>query len=138
MRAKQVVDREPGYMNPTKTSEQERRKRAAYERQRLQRERGAAILAARNEARAAGKCAADAVVALEMRWGGRADALKMLSDIGRAIARIRREEDELPSQRDELIDALRGVGETWNSLVSRTGLSRQALIKRRGDVDGQG
>lgn len=124
-------------MSPTKTSEQERRKRAAYERQRLQRERGATILAARNEARAAERHAADAVAALEMRWGSRTDALKLLSDVGREIVRIRREEDELRSQRDELIDALRAIGESWNSLASRTGLSRQALIKRRGDVDGQ-
>jgi hypothetical protein len=36
-----------------------------------------------------------------------------------------------------LIDALRSAGESWNSLASGTGLSRQALIKRCGDAGGR-
>lgn len=117
-------------------SDRDASRQAAYERQRRQRERTAAVLAASNEVRAAERRAADAVAALETRWRSRADALRLLGDIGRAIAHIRREEDQLRSQRDELIEALRSTDESWNSLASRTGLSRQALMKRHGDAGG--
>lgn len=52
------------------------------------------------------------------------------------MAELHLQERELRTQRDELIDDLRAVGESWNSLASRTRLSRRALIKRRGDVTG--
>jgi hypothetical protein len=94
------------------------------------------VLAARDEVRAEERRASVAVAALETRWRSRADTLKLLSEVGRAIAHIRQEEDQLRSQRDELIEALRSTGESWNSLASRTGLSRQALMKRRGDAGG--
>jgi hypothetical protein len=112
-------------------------KLAAYERQRIQRESGAQRLAQRVEARAAERRAADALMALEKRWGGRADALRVLSEIGETIARIRAEEDRLRSVRDDLIDILRAAGESWNSLASRTGISRQGLNQRHRDVDGR-
>ena len=53
--------------------------------------------------------------------------------------RLQREELKLRTQRDELIDVLRAAGASWTLLALRTGLSRQALIKRRGvaDVSGQ-
>lgn len=124
-------------MGTLSRSDRNASRQAAYERQRVQRERRVAVLAARNEVRAAERRAADAVAALETRWRSRADALKLLSEVGRVLARIRREEDQLRSQRDELIDALRTTGESWNSLASRTGLSRQALVKRRGDAGGR-
>jgi hypothetical protein len=124
-------------MGTQSRSDRNASRQSAYERQRLQRERGKAALAARNEVQAAERRAADAVIALETRWNTRADALRLLSEVGRAIVRIRCEEDQLRSQRDELIDALRSTGESWNSLASRTGLSRQALIKRRGDAGGR-
>jgi hypothetical protein len=95
------------------------------------------MLTAPNEVRAAEQRAADAVAALETRWRSRADALTLLSKVGQAIALIHGEEDQLRTQRDEFIDALRATGESWNSLASRTGLSRQALIKRRGDAGGR-
>ncbi|MFF1879748.1 hypothetical protein [Leifsonia sp. NPDC058230] len=60
-----------------------------------------------------------------------------MSKVGRAIGLLRSEEDQLRTQRDELIEALRSTGESWNSLASRTGLSRQALIKRRADAGGR-
>ena len=112
-------------------------KQVAYERQRRQRERGAAALAVRNEARAAERRAADAVAALETRWGSRIAALKTLGEVGAAIRRLHREERQLRFQRDELIDALRSAGENWKSLADRAGLSRQAIVKRRGDVHGR-
>jgi hypothetical protein len=52
------------------------------------------------------------------------------------MARIDLQERKLRSERDQLIDDLRAVGESWNSLASRTGLSRRALIKRRSNVAG--
>lgn len=131
------VEPELGCMRQNTPSNRDPRKQAAYERQRLQRERNAAVLAARNEVRAAERRAADAVAALETRWRSRADALKLLSKVGQAIALIHGEEDQLRIQRDELIDALRATGESWNSLASRTGLSRQSLIKRRGNAGGR-
>jgi len=123
-------------MRTTDSSERDSRRRAAYERQRLQHERGTIRLALRNEARDAARRAADAVATLEKRWGGRADALKRLSEVAEAMAELHLQERELRTQRDELIDDLRAVGESWNSLASRTRLSRRALIKRRGDVAG--
>ncbi|THG30343.1 hypothetical protein E6C70_14680 [Glaciibacter flavus] len=112
-------------------------KRVSYERQRLQRERGAIALAVRNQARAAERRAADAVAALEKDWGSRASALKTLSEAGRSLRRLQREVDELRSQRDDLVDSLRAAGESWSSLAYLSGLSRQALLKRRRNVDGQ-
>lgn len=53
-----------------------------------------------------------------------------------AMAELHLQERKLRTQRDELIDDLRAVGESWHSLASRTRLSRRALIKRRGDVTG--
>ena len=123
-------------MKTTKATSRDSRRQAVYERQRQQHERGASRLALRNEARAAAQNAADAVAALETRWGSRADALNRLSEVGDAMALIDLQERRLRSERDQLIDDLRAVGESWNSLASRTGLSRRALIKRRSNVAG--
>jgi hypothetical protein len=79
---------------------------------------------------AAQRHAADALTVLEDRWGTRADALDRLGHLGRNIGRLQREQEILRGERDELIAQLRQVGESWNSLASRTGLSRQALSQR--------
>jgi hypothetical protein len=123
-------------MGPTGKIQRESRRRAAYERQRQQHDEGVTRLAIRNEARVAAQHAADAEAALENRWASRADALKRLSEVGDAMVAISLQERRLRSERDRLIDDLRAAGESWNSLASRTGLSRRALMKRRGDVTG--
>ena len=41
------------------------------------------------------------------------------------------EQDAALFERDELIAQLGEASESWNSLTARTGLSRQALSKRR-------
>lgn len=83
------------------------------------------------EQQAAARRAAAAESAARVRWGTRDDALERLSHLGQALVRLRLEEDALVSERDELIAHLRDNGVSWNQLASRTGLSRQALGKRR-------
>jgi hypothetical protein len=107
-----------------------KRRSAAYARQREQYD-AAAVRRAEERARdAAARRAADAQSAATKRWGTRADALERLGYLGRSLDRLRREQDALLLERDQLIIHLREVGESWNSLASRTGLSRQALSKR--------
>lgn len=117
--------------------ERDARRRAAYARQRAQSEAAAARNAAREAARDAARRAADAADELEKGWGGRVDALDELGRLSEALTALQHEEQKLRDQRDDLIDALRGAGASWTSLALRTGLSRQALIKRRGKVGGR-
>jgi hypothetical protein len=119
--------------------ERDARRRAAYARQRAQRDAAAARNAVRENARAAARRAADALEALEDGWGGRTRALNELDELSEAMVKLRREELQLRTQRDELIDALRAAGASWTLLALRTRLSRQALIKRRrvADVSGR-
>lgn len=86
--------------------------------------------AVEQERLAAQRHADGALSKLEDRWGTRADALERLGHLGRAIGRLQREQDVLRAERDELVVQLRQVGESWNSLAARTGLSRQALSQR--------
>ena len=104
---------------------------AAYARQREQHNAAANRHAVEREQQADVQRAAAAESAARVRWGTRADALDRLSHLGQALGRLRLEEDALVSERDELIAHLRQTGVTWNQLASRTGLSRQALSKRR-------
>jgi hypothetical protein len=67
---------------------------------------------------------------LETAWGGREEALQRLRDVASTIERLRREQDVARAERDQLITRLRNAGESWNSLVALTGLSRQALSRR--------
>ena len=90
---------------------------------------------AERERVAAQRHAVDALNRLEERWGTRADALDRLGHLGRTIGRLQREQDILRGERDELIGQLRQVGESWNSLAARTGLSRQALSQRITDTN---
>lgn len=119
------------------STEKKSKRTDAYERQRIQHEHGALQRAKRVEARAAARRAADAVDALENRWGSRTGALDRLQHVAERLARLRAEEHQLRQERDELVDAFRAVGDSWNLLASRRGLSRQALIRRRGGVPGQ-
>lgn len=48
----------------------------------------------------------------------------------RDLEKLHREEAKLLHERDELVSWLRGRGQTWVALSSRTKLSRQALMKR--------
>ena len=82
------------------------------------------------ESEASKRRAADALLKLEAKWGTRAGALKRLGEISWTIDRLRQEQDAALLERDELIAQLREMGESWNSLSARTGLSRQALSKR--------
>lgn len=66
----------------------------------------------------------------ESESGARTDALRRLRHLGQDLDRLRREEDALLIDRDELILQLRQVGTSWNSIAAVTGLSRQALSKR--------
>jgi len=106
------------------------RHEASYARQRQAHDAAAVRHAEDREREAAQRHAADAMLELEARWGTRVDALKRLRDISLIIDRLRAEQDAALLERDQLIAQLRDVGERWNSLAARTGLSRQALSKR--------
>ena len=106
------------------------RREASYARQRQAHDVAALRHAADRKREAAQRHAADAMLELEAKWGTRVDALKRLHDVSRTIDRLRSERDAALLERDELIASLREVGESWNLLAARTGLSRQALSKR--------
>ena len=55
---------------------------------------------------------ADAFLALEARWGTRADALKRLSEVSQNMARLRLEQESALLERDELIAQLREEGDS--------------------------
>ena len=124
------VARKPPCMGNRGISDRTKRRSSSYERQRQQHDAAAVRHASEQERVAAQRHAADALTVLEDRWGTRADALERLGYLGRSLDRLRREQDGLLLERDQLIVRLRDVGESWNSLASRTGLSRQALSKR--------
>ena len=106
------------------------RREASYARQRQAHDAAAVRHAEDRDREAAERHAADAMSELRARWGTRVDALKRLHEVSRTIDRLRNERDAALLERDQLIAQLREVGESWNSLASRTGLSRQALSKR--------
>ena len=106
------------------------RREASYARQRQAHDVAAVRHAEDREREAAQRHAADAMSELQANWGTRVDALRRLHEISRTIDRLRSEQDAALLERDALIAQLREVGESWNSLAARTGLSRQALSKR--------
>jgi hypothetical protein len=112
-----------------------KRRSSSYERQRQQHDAAALRHDAERERVAAQRHTAAAMTVLEERWGTRADALDRLGHLGRTIGRLQAEQDILRTERDELIASLRQVGESWNSLAARTGLSRQALSQRITDAN---
>ena len=113
------------------------RHEASYARQRQAHDAAAIRHAEDRERETAQRHAADALLKLEAKWGTRADALKKLGDLSRNIDRLRLEQDTVLLERDELIAQLRELGESWNSISARTGLSRQALNKRLPQSDKQ-
>lgn len=106
------------------------RREASYVRQRQAHDAATVRHAEDREREAAQRHAADAILELQAKWGTRVDALKRLTDVSRTLDRLRGEQDAALRERDELLTQLREVGESWNSLAARTGLSRQALSKR--------
>lgn len=124
----------PGCMANRGNSNKASRSEASYARLRLAHD---AATERRNEDRqreAAQRHAADAMLELQAKWGTRVDALERLHDVSRTIDRLHREQVAARLERDELIAQLRDVGESWNSLAARTGLSRQALSKRNSEL----
>lgn len=111
-------------------SRKDNRRAASYARQRQEHDAAAIRRVAEHEPEPAKRHAADALLGVEARWGTRVDALKRLSQVSQTLGRLRREQDAAILERDELVAQLREVGESWNSLAARTGLSRQALSKR--------
>ena len=111
-----------------------KRRTSSYERQRRQHDAAALRHVTEQERVAAQRHAAAALSELESRWGTRGDALDRLGHLERTIGRLQREQEVLRSERDELIGQLRHVGESWNALAARTGLSRQALSQRITDA----
>lgn len=67
---------------------------------------------------------------LDRRWGDSRSGLDRLSALSRDLENLHRDEAKLLRERDELVSWLRGRGQSWVSLSSRTKLSRQALMKR--------
>lgn len=124
----------PGCMANRGNSGKSRQREASYARQRQAHTVAAARRAEDLEREAAQRHAADAILELEAKWGTRVDALKRLHEVSRTIDRLRDEQDVALLERDELIARLREVGESWNALAARTGLSRQALSKRNVDA----
>jgi hypothetical protein len=109
-----------------------KRREAAYARQRRKHDEATLRhLDTQTLEAAARRAAAAAESAALVRRGTRADALDRLSQIGQILGRLRLEQDALVSERDELITHLRETGVNWNQVASRTGLSRQALSKRK-------
>lgn len=103
---------------------------ASYARQRQQHEAASTRVVSERQRAADSKRASNALLELESSWGSRVDALYRLREISETVDRLRSEQQRALLERDELILRLRQVGETWNSLAARTGLSRQALTKR--------
>lgn len=116
----------PPYMGNRGISSKAKQRSNSYERQRRQHE-AATIRHAVEQERLAQRHADGALSELKDRWGTRADALERRGHLERTISRLQREQDVLRGERDELVVQLRQAGESWNSLASRTGLSRQAL-----------
>lgn len=102
----------------------------SYARQRLEHDAASVKRSSEMQRIAERARTANALAELETTWGGRAQALRQLSDVSATIERLRREQHSARSERDELIARLRNAGESWNSLAALTGLSRQALSRR--------
>lgn len=126
----------PGCMGNQGKLTRAQRRATSYARQRQQHDAATARHASERQNTAESTPAADALAELVARWGGRSNALHRLRDVSSAVERLRREQDAALGERDELVLRLRDAGESWNSLVGLTGLSRQALSKRRPDDAG--
>lgn len=120
----------PGCMGSEGNLAKNDRRASSYARQRQEHDAAAIRRTVERAREAAHQTAAGALRELEAKWGTRADALSRLSRIGQSLGQLRLEQDALLLERDQLIAHLRQAGESWNSLVARTGQSRQALSKR--------
>jgi hypothetical protein len=61
--------------------------------------------------------------------------LRRIADLSKELSKLHKHERALLAERDVLVGRLRSEGESWASLSSRTGLSRQALSKRTPATD---
>lgn len=61
--------------------------------------------------------------------------LRRIADLSKELDKLHKHERALLAERDVLVRRLRSEGESWASLSSRTGLSRQALSKRTPSTD---
>ncbi len=64
------------------------------------------------------------------KYGDERGALARLSANAGELQQLHKQEAKLLRERDELVGDLRQTGNSWASLSARTGLSRQALMKR--------
>lgn len=67
---------------------------------------------------------------LDRRWGDTRSGLDRLGALSRDLEKLHRDEARLLRERDELVSWLRGRGQSWAAISSRSKLSRQALMKR--------
>lgn len=67
---------------------------------------------------------------LTRKWRDTRAGLDRLGALSRDLEKLHHEEARLLRERDELVTWLRGRGQSWVALTSRTKLSRQALMKR--------
>jgi len=76
-------------------------------------------------------------VATRIDQGGasRSVDLRRIAELSKELSKLHKQERALLAERDVLIGRLRREGESWASLSSRTGLSRQALSKRTSSTD---
>ncbi|GAB2852371.1 hypothetical protein GCM10027024_30240 [Microbacterium insulae] len=67
---------------------------------------------------------------IDQRGASRSVDLRRIADLSKELSKLHKHERALLAERDVLVRRLRSEGESWASLSSRTGLSRQALSKR--------
>ncbi len=72
---------------------------------------------------------------IEQTRASRSFDLRRITDLSKELSKLHKQEQTLLAERDVLVRRLRSEGESWASLSSRTGLSRQALSKRTPSTD---
>ncbi|WP_438354000.1 hypothetical protein [Microbacterium sp. CJ88] len=112
------------------------RREEAYRRQREANDAAAAVARDRANTLRETDRAAQSARELEELWGGREDGLTRLRDISKQLEKLHRAEVVLLRERDDLVGALRRVDVSWSLLSLWSGLSRQALSKRRSRTPG--
>src|SRR6478735_3354046 len=99
------------------------RRAESYARQRQQHDAAAARRAEELQLQVARDLEAEGQRAAEAQSRLRTDALRRLRQLGKDLDRLRRDENALLTDRDELILQLRQLGSNWNSIAAAAGLS---------------
>lgn len=120
----------PGCMSKRRDSATAKRRELSYARQRQEHDAAAIRRAEQRVQREADRRTAAALRELEFHWGGRGQAIAHLRGLAHSLDELRLQERALVAERDQLVELLRNSGDSWDSLVAITGLSRQALSKR--------